>query len=431
MTRYLLRTILLAALACLGFGTSWFYREVDQVTQGAPAKTLVQIATDPKQVIGRDHINILIVGKDYNHDQRGIAYSSKSRADTILLVSLDLVKHTAAAISVPRDTWVTATDGRTGKINATLVRGGIQLLKSTLEKTLDIQFDHYVIIKDTAVKNVVDAVGGVWVESIDAMRYKDSWGGLDIDLPKGRQFINGQQAVGFVRFREVNRYRLDKRGNTIWLSNVLHSKEEGDLRRTERQRQLIQAVAERALLPENISRFAEIAEVAFGQIETDFSRSQLLALAALFRTHGSSQLQSLTLPGTGGMHNGVYYIEMDKIKAKASVDWLLKGNPSAKKRLLDISVLNASCRSGVAKATANLLVEQGYIRPKVATAKACQATSGLIYKQAVHQSDTNAIRGYLGIENITKSPTYPLDGDVIVVIGKDMGSSLLQPNLLQ
>ncbi|HEU4741001.1 MAG TPA: LCP family protein [Meiothermus sp.] len=407
--RVLLALILLAFL----IGAGWGYRLLHTVSGGASAGDLVKVIRDPGGFFVRDRVNLLIVGKDYNHTRQGIAYSKNARSDTIMLLSLDLQKRKAAAVSIPRDTYAQAPDGIAGKINGTFARGGIELLKETLERTFDLKIDHYVVLKDTAVKNIVDALGGVWVETIDAMRYDDSWGDLHINLPKGRQFINGEQAVGFVRFRKSN-------------ENAPPSKEEGDIRRTERQQQLLRSMAEQALKPNNLLRLDQIANVALGEIETDLSRPQMMAIAARMGRQGLSNLRTVTLPGTGGTYGGVYLYYLDRERSQALVDWLLKGDQAAANRLVEVSVLNASSRGGVARATAGLLRQQGFSIQRTDTARERQETSTLIYKQAALEPQAKAIGELLHVQNIEKNPDYPVGGDVVLLVGDDLSAAMLE-----
>lgn len=414
--------LLLAVLAGLG----WVYKTVSAIAGHAPPATLLRIVQQPQGFfLGKERVNVLIVGKDYNRDSRGMPYTKNARADTIMLLSLDLSRRRAAAISVPRDTYVVAPDGIGGKINGTFSRGGVELLKQTLERTFDLTIDHHVIIKDTAIRNIVDALGGVWVETIDEMHYDDNWGNLHIHLPKGRQFINGEQAVGFVRFREVNTYRLDRWGRRIPIYPVRHSKEEGDIRRTERQQQLLRAMAQQATTPQNLLRLEAIVNVIFQEIETDLSRPQVMALGVRFARSGLSELQSTTLPGQGGYYGGAYYYNLDRQRSQALVDWLLKGEEEAGRRLVRVSVYNASRLGGVARATAERLGQQGYSVQRTDTAASPRGVSRVIYKQAAFEERAREIQQFLGITDLQKDPDYPEDADVIVLIGTDLGQRML------
>ncbi|PZA07902.1 MULTISPECIES: LCP family protein [unclassified Meiothermus] len=409
LSRVFLGLMLLAVLA----GAAWAYRLLHAVSGGAPPAELIRVVRDPEGFFPRNRVNVLIVGKDYNYTRQDIAYSKNARSDTIMLLSLDLQSGSAAAVSVPRDTYVQATDGIEGKINGTFARGGVELLKQTLERTFGVHIDHYVILKDTAVKHIVDALGGVWVETIDAMRYDDSWGHLHIDLPKGRQFINGEQAVGFVRFRKSNQ-------------GAPPSKEEGDIRRTERQQQLLRAMAEQALQPSNLLRLDQIVNVALGEIETDLSRPQMMAIAARMGRQSLNNLRTATLPGTGGTYGGVYLYYLDREKAQALVDWLIKGDPTAGNRLVEVSVLNASDRGGVARATAGLLRQQGFSIQRADTARERQETSTLIYKQAALEPQARTIQQLLHIPKLEKNPDYPVGGDVVLLVGNDLSAAMLE-----
>lgn len=420
--RFLFRLLLIGLVGAIG----WVYWQITQVAGGADPQTLLSVATAPQGFFPQSRINILVVGKDYNHTNQGIAYSKNSRSDTIMMLSLDMEHRTAAAVSVPRDTYVTATDGIGGKINGTFARGGVGLLKQTLEQTFDVKIDHYLVFKDTAVKNMVDAVGGVWVETIDEMNYDDSWGNLHIHLPQGRQFINGEQAVGFVRFREVNTYKLDKYGRQIPIYPVKHSKEEGDLRRTVRQQQLISAIAQQAVLPQNLLRLRQVADVAFGEIETDLSRVEMMALGASVGRQGLGGLKGQTLPGEGGYYGGAYYYNLERPKAWTMVDWLIKGDLTAGNRMVAVSIYNASQVPGVAKATASLLEKQAFSLGNIATANSPASESRLVYKQAALESQARAIAALLNIPKVEKNPDYPENADVTVFIGSDLGQALLE-----
>lgn len=420
------RVILLLLLLAVVVGGGYLYLQVSQIAGGASPQTMLQMAQNPRELLGKDRIVVLIAGKDYNRDRRGIGYTKNARADTIMLVSLDLNTKAAAAVSVPRDTFVTAPDGVSGKINATFVRGGVDLLSQTLEQTLGVRPDYYVVLKDTAVKNIVDAVGGVWVETLDFMKYKDSWGGLNIDLPAGRQFINGEQAVGFVRFREVNRTAMNQYGRIVPLKNVTPSKEEGDLRRTARQQQLLRAIAVQATTPQNLLRLNEIANAGFNELQTNLTRPQMMALGLAVARSGLGSFNSVTLPGDGGYRYGAYYYDLELDKSRALAAWMLRGDEQAGNKLVSVMVYNASDVAGVARATSGMLERRGYSIQGFNTANQPQELSALIYKTAAVEAQARAIATFLGITDVQKDPEHPSSGDVVLLMGRDLGQAMLE-----
>ncbi len=377
---------------------------------------------------GKDRIVVLLVGQDYNRTREGIAYTKRSRADTIMLLGVDLENRRLSACSVPRDTFVRAPDGVSGKINGTFARGGIELLKETIADLLGIVPDYHVVIKPSAVRTIVDAVGGVRVESIDEMRYDDSWGGLHINLPKGPMFLNGEQAEGFVRFREVNRYRIDERGRRIPLRDVKPSKEEGDIRRTARQQQLVGALIAAANTPANWLKLDAIIDVGFSQVETDMDRTQLLALASLFRGQKLS-LASATLAGRGDMSRGAYYYLVDPETARDSARWLVLGDEEAGRRLIHIRVDNGSGVPGMARRLAAELEQLGYKARVGETAEPLSITR-ISFASAAVQPLAERLRSELGYGELTKQ-TDPEEDPMMVhiVAGRDATERLASAGL--
>lgn len=422
-----------AFLGMVTAGATWVGKVTTSLSEEGSGGILqvFQGLSDPRsQFAGQDRFTILLVGKDYNRDKKGIAYSKNARADTIMLMSVDLDRRQIGAVSIPRDTKVRAPDGRTGKINGTMSRGGIELLSETLEEMFDVNIDYHVVIKPTAVQEIVDALGGVEVETIDEMKYDDNWGGLHIDLPKGRFRINGEEAIGFTRFREVNRYRMDDRGRLIPLRNVKSSLEEGDYRRMARQQQLIRSMVSEANRAGNLWRADDIIDTGFRQLETNLKRLQLMALAQLFRGADDSTINSETLEGTETTEGGAFYIILDEDRSKATVDWLVKGDITARNKLLRVAVYNASGVPGAARRLAERLRDAGYDARSVGNADPTEATS-IYYMKASVEDRARAISSLAGGGDVRKQSELErqdtrlgtLNDDVVIVIGPDVAES--------
>src|SRR5207244_3894741 len=135
--------------------------------------------------------------------------------------------------------------------------------------------------------------------------------GLHVHLPKGKQHVDGDGAVGFVRFREVNRTKMTSRGYIVPIHGVKGSLEEGDARRTARQQQMIRSLVSDASSPSNLWQADRIVETAFGHIVTDLSKTQVLALTRIFKGSSGEGMKSATLPGFDDMSTGVYYLKLD------------------------------------------------------------------------------------------------------------------------
>lgn len=412
---------------CLTAGVAG--RVTSNVLTSFKGKSTVEVwqgLTNPRALFpNQNRLTILLVGQDYNRDRKGMAYTKNSRSDTIMLLAVDLDKRQMRAVSIPRDTFVEAPDGRSGKINGTFARGGIELLRDTLTGLFSVQIDHHVIIKPDAVRNIVDAVGGVTVETIDEMKYDDNWGGLHVDLPKGRQRIDGRQAEGFVRFREVNRTRMNAYGRIVPIRGVKASAEEGDLRRAARQQQLIHALVAEANNTANLVALPEIIDTGFEQISTTLTRTQCLALATLFRGAGQSAMKTGTVPGTDDTRGGAYYYVLDRDRAQATVDWLIKGDEFAMRRLVRVEVRNGSGTPGVARAAAELIEQTGYNASAPGNAQATEVTT-IVYRRASYEEAAREIQKRLGAPAVEKAPAPGNDWEpeIEVVIGKDLAESV-------
>ena len=148
--------------------------------------------TEPAIVLTRREgvYTCLIMGSD---DGNGLA-------DTIMIGVFDTTKKTASLISVPRDTLV-SVNGRDRKINSVYGVGGVELLRETLEDTLAIPLDFYVEVELDAFAAIVNEIGGVWFDVPMDMDYEDPYQDLVIHVKQGYQLLNGEQALGVMRFR--------------------------------------------------------------------------------------------------------------------------------------------------------------------------------------------------------------------------------------
>ena len=399
----------------IGAGGRLFANVVETIGDGEKSLgEVIQTLRDPKEAEfpTTDDITILLVGQDYNRDRKGMPYTKDSRADTIMLLRADLVNKSIRACSIPRDTYIQAADQLTGKINGTLARGGVDLLKRTLEQKFGITIDHHVMIKPSAVKEIVDSVGGVQVDAIDDMKYDDSWGQLHVDIKQGRHVLMGEQAEGFVRFRKMNH-------------GAGRSKEEGDLRRTARQQQVIQALMASARSTGNLMRVDEIIETGFGQINTSLSRAQCVALALIFKESAGGNMLSATVPGTDGMVGEQSVFNMDVDRAQATVDWLIKGDDLAMKRLVRVEIRNGTKTKGIARQAADLLELQGYSASAPGNAPAAKVTT-IVYRKSSFENAAREIQKALGAPSVTKEvkPANDWDPEIEIIVGDDLADKI-------
>src|ERR1700757_5116695 len=189
-------------------------------------------------------IDILLVGMDSRTDAHGNPLSPQELAtlragdetatntDTIILVRIPNKGKSATAISIPRDTYVSAPGLGKTKINGvygqtkeekrvSLVESGVapaeaeaegteagrEALIKTVAELTGVTVDHYAEIGLLGFALITDALGGVEV-CLKAPVYEPLSGA---DFPAGWQRLDGPEALSFVRQRhELPRGDLDR-----------------------------------------------------------------------------------------------------------------------------------------------------------------------------------------------------------------------------
>lgn len=122
---------------------------------------------------------------------------SGNRSDTILLLHEPANGTRPTLVSLPRDSYVPIPGHGYNKLNAAYAFGGPKLLVQTVQNVTGLPVNHYMGIGFGGLVSVVNDVGGVRMCLPAAM--KDPKAGLN--LKKGCQVLNGDQALGFVRTR--------------------------------------------------------------------------------------------------------------------------------------------------------------------------------------------------------------------------------------
>jgi LCP family protein required for cell wall assembly len=308
-----------------------------------------QVAVDPRQGFpGKSKIVICCMGIDDNWTNSDVVYTNGARTDTLFLLTLDLETRKATMLSIPRDAFVPiAGTHYSTKINAAYATGGPKRTESTIDEWVGVSPDYYVVLNIDATKRMVDALGGVDVNVEHEMNYDDDWGHLHVHLNPGFQHLDGDQAVGFARFRHGNK------GLTP---------EDGDERRMYRQHMLFKAMIGRAKSFSTILQANKLIDIGMSCIHTDMTRTQLFDLAALF--HGANPDTDVTTASLNGEDaNGPYgasIMLVDRNVAKAYCDWLVNGNENAVRALTPVRIANATSTQGLAARASSAIVAAGF-----------------------------------------------------------------------
>lgn len=283
--------------------------------------------------------NVLLLGVDANNSKtdpwRG------TRSDTIILMNIDVKDHSVKAISIPRDSKVYISgDNSVQKINAAHSIGGVEMTKRTIEDTLGVKIDKYIIVSDEAVKQIVDTIGGLPVYVEKKMNYDDFSGKLHIHLNKGVNMLNGQTAVGYLRFRHDGL---------------------GDIGRTQRQQWFLRALLEKLQTPQAVMKLPEIVNVTHTYVKTDLSLYELSQYAALLKSLDFEKIEVATLPGRPNKKGSISYWILDPEKTQETVNRIIyRDTPDVIDRQLSAGIMYSPEKEQEAMAIKSQFEALGY-----------------------------------------------------------------------
>ncbi len=219
-------------------------------------------------------LNLMVIGRDRDYSDSDQILKSRGRSDMLMVAHLDFDKKTVSLLSIPRDTLARIPGHGTTKINAAHKYGGPPLSEQTVQDNFGIPSDKFVALDFDGFEKAIDEMGGVDLTVDKKMDYDDNWGHLHIHLKPGMQHLNGQQAMGFVRFR--------------------HS--DSDLVRTQRQQTLLAALKSKLRSPETLTKIGPLLDTIDSHMESDLSMDQKVALARFIHDTPREDVHMATLP---------------------------------------------------------------------------------------------------------------------------------------
>ncbi len=220
------------------------------------------------------------------------------RADVIQIWRVNTDTGAVAALSFPRDLYVSISGGRRGRINASFDSTNPTALISTIQSNFGIEIDHYVQVDFCAFKRLVDSVDGVAIPFTYPTR--DRGTGLSI-ATTGCTTLTGDDALAYVRSRKLEFER--PAGSDNWVIDP-----SSDWGRIARQQDFI-----RRTLAKVISAGLYSPSVANGLIQanasdvvtdSELSMNQMLAFANVLRSVNTLEIGSYQVEAVGRIVSG-------------------------------------------------------------------------------------------------------------------------------
>jgi LCP family protein required for cell wall assembly len=293
----ILFTILFLVASSLSYGAYLSYKLAnttndahDPLARGEKSGLRVQ-PVDPE----KDNISILFIGTDERQDKKEVP----DRSDALILGTFNKEKNSIKLVSIPRDSRVDIIDP-TGeeeygldKITHAHAFGdaqgdkGVDFTVATIENLFNVPVDYYVKLNFEAFIRIINELDGITVDVPVRLVTQDSQGNDGaITIEPGKQTLNGEEALAFVRNRKS-------------------SGSGGDLGRGQRQMDVIKAIIEKSTSISSITKYDNMIEALKGNLSTNLTLGNVAALKGY--TRSINDIETLQLKGYDDRVSGTYY----------------------------------------------------------------------------------------------------------------------------
>ena len=228
-------------------------------------------------------VSILLLGVDTGD----LGRTEQGRSDSMVVVTINPHTQKTTLLSIPRDTYTEIVGyGTSDKINHAYAFGGTAMSINTVQQMLDIPIDFYVMVNMAGIQEIVDAVGGITVES--PLTFNQN----GYDFVQGTNQLDGEAALAFARMR--------------------YEDPAGDTGRQGRQRLVIEAVIRKLATPETLLNYQAVLETLSANMQTSFQLSDFYTLQNQDYLGAVGNIEQQQLGGTGDMMNDIYYNFVDE-----------------------------------------------------------------------------------------------------------------------
>lgn len=220
-------------------------------------------------------VNVLLLGSD----SRG---KKSARTDSIMVAHYDPQTHKIKLISFMRDIYVSIPEHGKQKLNAAYSFGGPELLRKTIKLNFGLDIHHYAIVDFKGFVKAVDLLVPKGIEVDIPYEMSD---GIGMTLEKGTQQLQGEELLGYVRFRQD---RLS------------------DFGRVQRQQEVVSKLKEEAVSLNSVAKLPELLDLLQSYVDTNIDTSTILTIGKDILTNEAGEIQTIRLPEDGSFQNERY-----------------------------------------------------------------------------------------------------------------------------
>ncbi|MCI8639928.1 MAG: LytR family transcriptional regulator [Coprococcus sp.] len=211
--------------------------------------------------------------------------TQESRSDVNIVAVVNPKSHQILLVTTPRDYYVTIPEISNGQYDKLTHAGtyGVDASMRTLGSLYDVEIPFYGRVNFTSMINIVDALGGLDVESDQAFTTsRDSEHVMDVQ--EGMNHFNGEEALAFCRERQ--------------------NLPDGDNARGRHQQAVITAIIQKMMSPAMLRAATGIIESVSDGVDTNFTMEQVQALIKnQLRTNATWHIYSVAAEGESAMRS--------------------------------------------------------------------------------------------------------------------------------
>ncbi|NBD22822.1 LytR family transcriptional regulator [Paenibacillus sp. T1] len=271
------------------------------------------VVVAPENSVKVKPVALMLLGMDSREQTQTL------NTDVMMIAALNPKTKSAVVVSIPRDSRIALSGYKIRKANAYYAnflalehREGLKNkeaeqqakvdLRKMFGKFFDIPIDYTATINFQGFSDVVDAIGGVEVDVDMDMHYVDKADGTDIDLTKGHQKLNGDDALDFVRYRKSN----DGKNMS------------SDFDRNRRESQVLGQIADKLKSFSGVPKIAGVIKAVGNNLRMDIPTGEVENLLKTY--YGISAGDITFMPLEGAWKSP--YVYLDEAKLQAAKDAL-------------------------------------------------------------------------------------------------------------
>ncbi len=206
--------------------------------------------------------------------------------DTIMVGTFDTENRILNIVNIPRDTLLNVKR-EYKKANGMYSHNGndMEKVKAELKDLLGYNIDSYIIVDIKAFEKVVDTIGGVDFDVPVNMDYDDEIQNFSVHLNAGYQHLDGEKALGVVRFRQNN---ADSPYGIAY--------PQADIDRIATQQAFMKAVVKKCLSIGNATKVNEFAQIFKEYVITDLTVGNMAWYGLQFLNLKAEDINFMTMP---------------------------------------------------------------------------------------------------------------------------------------